>query len=421
MGHSVGELAAACVAGVFSLDDGLRLAACRGRLMQELPAGGAMAAVFGSPEQVLQAIAAHRHELSLAAINGAEDVTLSGREETLRKVLIDLRASGIASRLLPVKHAFHSPLMDPIREPFAGVTRQLGLRPPRIGFVSNVSGERETEAVVDPGYWWSHVRRPVQFARGLSELREAGCEVFVEIGPNPTLCGLGRRTLGDDAIRWVPSLRAGRPQRRQLLESAGALYRSGIAPSPPARRAAGRFRRLPTYPFQRQRHWIATEPTGAEGGEDAARSTAAGLPASGYEHPLLGRRLPELAAAPRRCTWQVELDTSRIPFVVDHRIQGAAVVPGALYVEMAAAAVGQLSPPPTGELQEIEYSQVLFLPEQDLRTVQVSLERDADGSLRFTIHSRASGSEEPWLLHSSGRFVDLDEPADQPSRTRAQA
>ena len=259
LGHSVGEYVAACVAGVFSLEDGLKLIAERGRLMGALPAGGEMAAVFADEEQVEKAIAPHAETVSIAAVNGPANVVISGAGEAVQAIVKNLEAEGVKSKRLTVSHAFHSPLMEPMLAEFERVAKQVSFNAPRISFISNVSGQPVREAP-DAAYWHRHIMATVRFAAAIQAAREQGPEIFLEIGPGTTLLGMGQACLPEVDAAWLPSLRKGRNDWEQMLESLGALYVRGLNVDwtgfdrdyAPARRKAS----LPTYPFQRQRYWF---------------------------------------------------------------------------------------------------------------------------------------------------------------------
>ncbi len=228
LGHSVGELTAACVAGVFGLEAGLTLIAERGRLMQSAARDGDMVAVFAAEDQVSAAIAGEEAELSIASINGPRLVVVSGRRPAVESAVARLSAAAVRTQKLNVSHAFHSPSMDSILEEFESVAQGLRYAEPSIAVISNVTGRPATPEIASADYWRRHVRQPVRFADGMSSLAESGCEVFVEIGPKPTLLGMGRGCLPEGTGKWLPSLKPGRGDWRQLLESLGALYVMGV-------------------------------------------------------------------------------------------------------------------------------------------------------------------------------------------------
>jgi acyl transferase domain-containing protein/SAM-dependent methyltransferase len=258
MGHSVGEFVAACVAGVFGLEDGLKLIAARGRLMHSLPAGGRMAAVFAGRDCIESAIASSP-AVSVASINGPEIVVISGDGNQVEAILMRLSSEGIKSKDLIVSHAFHSPLIDPVLDEFEQVSSSIQYSEPTVGFVSNVTGELAGAQLIGRAdYWRRHAREPVQFAAAAKTLEDQGIKVFLEIGPNPVLLGMARRCLKDERQLWLPSLRSGRADWQQMLESLQALYIAGAEIDwarfdcdYPRRRVV-----LPTYPFQRRSYWL---------------------------------------------------------------------------------------------------------------------------------------------------------------------
>ena len=204
MGHSVGEYVAATVAGVFSLSDGLKLIAARGRLMQQLPRGGKMVAVRTSAEQIRKAIADYADAVSLAAINGPESVVISGAGEAIASICSHLEDRGIKTKPLQVSHAFHSPLMSPMLGDFTTIADRVTYNRPRIPLISNVTGQRADESIATSTYWVNHVLQPVKFAESMETLHQLGYGIFLEIGPKPILLGMGRLCLPDDVGVWLP-------------------------------------------------------------------------------------------------------------------------------------------------------------------------------------------------------------------------
>ncbi|MCX6050466.1 MAG: beta-ketoacyl synthase N-terminal-like domain-containing protein, partial [Chloroflexi bacterium] len=268
MGHSVGEYVAACVAGVFSLADALKLIAARGRLMQALPEVGSMMAVMATIDVVADVIAPFAATVSIAAVNGPQNVVISGERPSIGQIAEQLSARGVKTTRLTVSHAFHSPLMEPMLADFAEVAGQITYALPRISLVSNLTGTLVRDEVTTPDYWCQHVRQPVLFAAGMATLAQRDVTAFVEIGPKPVLLGMGRQCLdavehagaptgphAPHALLWLPSLRP-EQEWRQLLTTLGALYTQGVAidwhrveKNPAHHRVV-----LPTYPFQRKRY-----------------------------------------------------------------------------------------------------------------------------------------------------------------------
>ena len=258
MGHSLGEYVAACVAGVFTLEDGLKLIAQRGRLMQALPRNGGMIAVLASERQVQAAIQALQQEVAIAAFNGEQSTVISGKRQAIQAICVALNAEGVKTKPLQVSHAFHSPLMEPILAEFKQVAREITYSEPQITLISNLSGQPATTEITTPEYWCNHARQPVQFARSMETLARQGVECFVEIGPKPILLGMGRKCLPEGAGVWLPSLRPGQGDWQQLLKSLAELYVRGVSVDWSGVDQDYSLQKmvLPTYPWQRSRYWF---------------------------------------------------------------------------------------------------------------------------------------------------------------------
>ncbi|MGK7875119.1 MAG: SDR family NAD(P)-dependent oxidoreductase [Xenococcaceae cyanobacterium] len=291
IGHSVGEYVAATIAGVFSLEDGLKLIATRGQLMQNLPDDGKMVSVMASEKRVRELITPYAEKVNIAAINGAESVVISGETEAIEAICSSLESLGVKTKQLQVSHAFHSPLMEPMLAEFEAAAKQITYHLPRIPLISNVTGTRADKNIATAEYWVNHVRQPVRFAQSMEPLQSFGYEVFLDIGPAPILLGMGRQCLPADVGVWLPSLR---PTTKQAQEFIGRNNPKSIPPYPPFKRGGSQNQKyndwqqilqslgqlyvegvkidwsgfdgdyvrqkvvLPTYPFQRQRYWVET-------------------------------------------------------------------------------------------------------------------------------------------------------------------
>jgi acyl transferase domain-containing protein/acyl carrier protein len=374
MGHSVGEFAAAAVAGLFSFEDGLRLIAERGRLMQNLPAGGAMMAVIAPESHVIGYCGA---DLSIAALNGPESVVLSGEAEAVAKAQESLSRKGIRCERLRVSHAFHSALMDSMLPALSEAAERIPFRNCDLPLVSNVTGRIAwDEELKSPGYWVRHARGAVQFHGGVQSLRDAGVDTYLEIGPHPVLVAMARETLGENAV-FLPSLRRGRGDWGQISSSLAELYTRGADVDWKAF-DAGRSRRkisLPTYPFNRQRYWFSAAP------RPKPERTRTGT------HTLLGRALrsPELTDR----VYESEFDAARFS---EHRIFGNAVAPAAAWIEMLCAAGGGR------QIRNLVLHEPLVLLPGEPVTVQTILRPDS-----FRIVSLRG---EEWVTHASGSLAD---------------
>ncbi|NES77487.1 MULTISPECIES: beta-ketoacyl synthase N-terminal-like domain-containing protein [unclassified Okeania] len=261
MGHSVGEYVAACVAGIFSLEDGLKLIAARGSLMQQLPSGGEMVSVMASESDVREAIASVP-EISIAAINGPESIVISGESVAVNSVVNSLERSGIKTKQLQVSHAFHSQLMEPMLAEFEEVANQITYNNPQITIISNLTGTTADNSIASAKYWVDHIRQPVRFAQGMEALQQEGSEILLEIGPKPILLGMGRECLMGSKKLWLPSLRPGKQDWLQMLQSLSEFYIRGIKVDwlEFYRDYSDQKVELPTYPWQRKSYWIKNIP-----------------------------------------------------------------------------------------------------------------------------------------------------------------
>ncbi|MGO9112136.1 MAG: SDR family NAD(P)-dependent oxidoreductase [Thermoguttaceae bacterium] len=403
LGHSVGEFAAACIAGVFSLEDGIRLIAERARLMQSLPPGGYMAAVFASEPQVTAAIEPYGGRISIAALNGPESIVISGDVAAVDEVLARLETEHINSKPLATSHAFHSQRMDPMLDALGQAASKVACSKPAIDIVSNLTGQvADVHTFADPCYWSRHARSPVRFSQGMQVLAERGCEIFLEIGPSPTLIGLGRRCLLREDFGWLPSLRPGRDDWQSLLDSLGQLYVRGARvdwtgferPYPRGKVS------LPTYPFQRTRYWAGSLP-------DPSAAGIAGPAPNGREvHPLLGRRL---IAAVREQVFETQISAHRPAMLADHKIQGKVIMPGAAYLEMALAA-GAVLHGKSWCVRDMSLVEPLLLSKTP-KTIQtiVAPEGPQAASVRIVSLAAGDGESEPaFAAHAMGRLATTD-------------
>ncbi|WP_372365771.1 aminotransferase class III-fold pyridoxal phosphate-dependent enzyme [Candidatus Uabimicrobium sp. HlEnr_7] len=261
MGHSVGEFAAACIAGVFSVEDGLKLISERGRLMQSLPRSGSMAAIFASEEQVAAAISEYKDVVSLATANGPKNNVISGQSEAVSKICEAFDKEGIDSKELVVSHAFHSPLMTPILDDFMAVAEQIQYHLPKIKLISNVSGKEADSSIATAKYWQQHIMATVRFQSATQHVYDAGYRDFIEIGPSPVLIAMARRFIKDKDVRWLFSIRSSNGNVKQILGNLGKLYSIGYKVEWPTVTLGQDVKRvsLPTYAFQRKSFWLDNE------------------------------------------------------------------------------------------------------------------------------------------------------------------
>ncbi|OHU31154.1 polyketide synthase [Mycobacteroides franklinii] len=401
LGHSVGQYAAACVAGVFSLEDGARLMAERGRLFGSLPAGGRMVAVFSDAKHVEQVAGEFPH-VSVGAYNGPNTV-LSGPGEDLEQAVARFQEEGIRCTWLETSHAFHSELLDPVLDEFESYAGQVQFATPTLPLVCNRTGAVLTaQTPIDAQYWRRHSRQPVQFAESVRTVAALGCSVLMEIGPQPVLTGAAVQVWPEHlaAPRAIVSLRKGVDDRRQIAEALGSAYVGGHRPNFAAlQHRPRRTLELPTYPFQRRRFWPKSSGSAIEGG-------------GGLSAGILGRG-EDLASGDS--VYISRLSVRSQPWLSDHVIYGTVVVPGATYAAMALAAVGT-----PARAKDVFFYEPIILPEKSSREVQLTLHPLEDGSgSKFQVHSRPYGERDvDWSLNAEGTVVTgIGEDAEPTSET----
>ena len=393
VGHSVGEYVGACVAGALTLEDALRLVVMRSRLMQSLPRNGAMAAVFAEEDRVRATITPYTDSVSIAATNSPLNTVISGKADDVHAVLERLQREGVESKPLTVSHAFHSPLVEPILDEFEQCARSVEYRVPVVDLVLNVTGRPLGESLsLDANYWRRHARETVRFAESIRTLHARGIRAFLEIGPAPVLIGMARQCVEDSETTWLASLRKDRDDCPQMLSSLGALFVLGAKPNWGVYDQPYRRRRvaLPTYPFQRERHWLPVASTDSV----RKRTQAAG-------HPLLGVHVP-LAGRPGEHVWFAEISLELCPWIGDHQVEGVVVVPPTAYVEMVTAAAVEAVTELPVVLTGIEFEKVLLLQPKVEFEIQTRLEQQVAGNFVFQVHSRRKNSKGDWTLHASG-------------------
>ncbi|XYH99049.1 SDR family oxidoreductase [Sorangium sp. So ce1128] len=408
VGHSVGEYVAACAAGVFSLEDGLELIAERARLMAAQPGHGAMAAVFAPERDVAARLERHRQRVSVAAVNGPANTVISGEAAAVQAVLDELAAAGIKHQALRVSHAFHSPLMDGARAPLERFVARRARSAPKLLLLSNLDGKAAGSEITEPGYWSRHLREPVRFADCAEAAWRAGCDHFVELGPRPSLLGLSQSVLDAGAVVSIPTLRPGEDDWKTVGEAVARLYEAG-QPIDWARFHAGADRRrvvLPTYPFQRKRHWIEPraeqKPARALRGRRGAASLLDPVPLS----PVIPHLL-----------FNGELSVRTAPFLGDHLVFEQVVISGACHVAMVIDAATRYFGTEVCELSDVVFTRVLVIPEGREVRVQLVLEPQGDDRYAFKLISLNGDRPDSWTGHAEGILVARPEPMDDGARS----
>ncbi|MFJ7416957.1 SDR family NAD(P)-dependent oxidoreductase, partial [Streptomyces sp. NPDC098077] len=385
LGHSVGELVAAYVAGVWSLEDACRLVAARGRLMGALPEGGAMLAVASTEAEVLEHLG---DGVSVAAVNGPSSVVVSGDEEPVAAVERYFSGRGVRTSRLRVSHAFHSALMEPMLAEFAAVAGSVTYREPSLPVVSNVSGELAGGELLDPAYWVRQVRGAVRFAPGVETLLGSGVRRFLELGPDAVLAAMTRQCLPADLE--VKSLVAAAARRdhdeaEQFISLLAQAHTAGVSVEWDTLFAGRPTARvdLPTYAFQHQRYWLQPTP---------------GTTGDRFGHPLLTGMLP--VAGKDEWIFTGRLSVTTHPWIADHVVLGTVLLPGSGFVEMALAAGERLGVP---ETEELVLAAPLILDGEAEAEVQVAVGSGGDdGRREFAVYSRTDAD---WVLHATGSLT----------------
>ncbi|MFC8131973.1 SDR family NAD(P)-dependent oxidoreductase, partial [Streptomyces sp. NPDC057302] len=403
-GHSIGELAAAHVSGVFSLADACTLVAARGRLMGALPEGGAMLSLRADEDTVRRLVAEHGGgSVDVAAVNGPESTVIAGDADPVAAIDAAWRQRGGKTRYLRVSHAFHSPHVDAVLDDFRAVARTLTYGTPKIPVVSTLTGAVLTPAQArDPEHWVRHVRQAVRFLDGVRSLGEQGVTHFLELGPDAVLTAAGR-DCADEGALLVAGARANRPESATLTSAVAALHVRGVALDWQAL-FAGRGARqteLPTYPFQRSRYWLDV---GAHVGDVAS----VGLRPA--DHPLLGAAVTLADEEGALLTGRLSLATH--PWLADHTVGGVILVPGTALVELAIRAGDQVG---LDHVEELTLAAPLILPAEGATRLQVSVGAPDDSGRRaLSVYSRADDApdDQPWTRHAFGTLaVGADAPA----------
>ncbi|MEU6582347.1 type I polyketide synthase [Nocardia sp. NPDC046763] len=405
VGHSIGEIAAAHVAGVWTLPDAVKLVAARGTLMAALPGGGAMIALAAGEDTVAPLLAGRESEVGIAAVNSPGSVVISGVEAVVEEIAKAVEATGVKATRLRVSHAFHSPLMTPMLDQFRSVCAELTYHEATLPVISNVTGAIATaERLRDPEYWVSHVGAPVRFAAGIAEaarVAKAG-STFLEVGPTAALTALVTATLAEDAdeteggpeFAAVPALRALRPEAMSLLTALGTAHGRGTAVDWAALFAGSgaELVELPTYAFDQRTYWVVE-------GTGSGDPRQLGLGAA--EHPLLGAVVSVADGGDVLLTGRLSLSSH--PWLADHAVGGRVLLPGTAFVELALYAANAVGAARLGELM---LAAPLVIPDRGAVQIQVRVSGGQDtDEWQLGVFSRAQlpdAEAGPWIAHATG-------------------
>ena len=396
VGHSLGEVAAAHIAGVLSLVDAVQLICDRGRLMQQATGNGKMAAVELSPTQTEYWLRKYEGRVAIAAINSPTSTVVSGEAAAIESFLqlLQREQPTVFSKLLPVNYAFHSPQMLPFAEELVETLGELQPQAAKIPIFSTVTGQARNGADFDAAYWGRNLQQPVRFATAIEELVNAGQTIFLEISPHPVLSGYISQCLshlGQEGT-ILPSLRRGQPERTTLLSSLSNLYNlkftvdwKQLYPS------ECQVVSLPSYPWQRERYWFEPKPQQKQSFLPTRKANL---------HPLLGQRV---RSALKETLFECELNINLQPYLVGHQVYNMVVLPGAAYFEIALAGAKTALGSGFNSLEQVLIQEALIIPEDASRIVQLILTPEGVGQASFQILSQADDTSS-WIQHATGKI-----------------
>ncbi|BBM86753.1 type I polyketide synthase [Candidatus Uabimicrobium amorphum] len=395
MGHSIGEYVAACLAGIFSLEDGLRLIVHRARLMQELPENGTMVAVRADRDEIWDEIKEKLDKIDIAAINGPKNLVLSGDKKVLEDIVTVLNTKEIKSQYLAVSHAFHSPLMEPMLDAFKECANSIEYHAPEITIISNLSGkEAKIDEMTSADYWCEHIRSAVQFRSSIKTLDSLGFEVFLEVGPSATLLAMGRGCVPNHKGLWLPSLRKGKNDWEQALSSVKDLYVNGIDIDWAGFDRGYKRQRmsLPTYSFDRKRYWIDQKDS-----------------------------LPFM----QNVVFEAILDLNNRPTIKDHQLYGLVVYPGAAYLEDVMAAAVKVFGHGLHELYDVAIYEPLIMESDKVYYTQIVISKLSSQEASFVFSSVEDRRDiDSIRQHVSGKIKivsEINEIADSTDVSQIQA
>ena len=402
IGHSLGEITAACAADVITLEDAMRLVTARGALMRGLPSGGTMASIFAEESVVRALIDKVAPDITVAAMNGPLNTVVSGDRDALRPLLEELDRRDISYRELQVSTAFHSPRTEPILDELENVAGQLKHNAPKLPLISNVTGELLAVAP-DKSYWRRHTREAVRFGDGMLALAKLECRTFLEIGPHPVLLPLAQVCLGakGKSSAWIATLNRQKSDADSITEMLVALYIAGHNLNWTAVHADASWRRipLPTYPFQRQRHWIEDNTNHTDRARNAVERRL---------HPLVGARIN---STPKEVRYEAHYGVQHTGYFADHRVLGTVVLPTTAELE-AATVVGRMHfGTPRVSFDNAMHHQAMSFTNGEDRTVRVLVTPLKSDRASFRLVSAATEDSEVWHTHMTGTLRKSEVPS----------
>ena len=370
IGHSLGEIVAACVAGVFSLEDGMKLICSRGQLMQSLPPGGVMISIQANEAEVKEAIADDIDLISVAVINGPYQTVIAGAKNAAERIknLFDLK--GVKTKTLQVSHASHSVLMDPVLEQYGKVLASITFSRPRYTLISNVTGKEADAGICTVQYWINHLRNTVRFSSGIEQLEVLGVHTFIEVGPHPVLLGIAQEcTEVKECNLWLPSARSS--DQSVIYDSLIRFYVAGGNADWEAfyKARPGQKITLPAYPFQKESYWIEST------ANTAGYAAYSGKPLLGYKVDVAG----ELDV------YESLLDVRNFSYLSAHVVMGSMLVPASFFCDIVQAYIATLTPA-KWVIEEMLFEKALMPQAGSIIRLQLHVQKGQEQQLPFTIH-----------------------------------
>lgn len=401
MGHSLGEFSAACSSGLLSIEEGMRFVTQRGKLMAKLTEAGKMLVVFAPEKDVIESIQKYRESISIAALNGPNHIVISGRKDSIMEISEDFKAKKIRTHLLNASHAFHSQMMSPIITEVNELAKSIRFGSAEVPIISNLLAKPVKEQMKISDYWVHQLMGPVRFNESINVLAKQNVDIYIEIGPAPTLISLGKNCINEGNHIWVPSLRPGQSNLRTIFNLLGLLYIKGVNINWNGFEQAGSHQIVPapTYPFQRERYWSGISENGISGHKLPVNHTT-----QSENHSFLGQRLYSPAFSKGEIVYKSVIGSKTPEFLTDHRIFQKAVLPASGYIEIVLAAGKEVLKSESLCLKEIRFLQAMILPDELEIPIQFILYPHNENEYKFKIFSTTPDeiNETQWSLHASG-------------------
>ena len=402
MGHSAGEYIAACLAGVFSLEDGLKLVTERGRLMETLTSNGEMYTVFANELTAKEAVKGFEDSVSIASINSPVKTVISGDKDSLAKILPAFDSQNIEYKKINVSIASHSPLMNSMIEEFRKVCNTVKYSSPKIPVVSNITGEVVTDKISNADYWCEHILSGVRFSDSIKACVNFGCDTFIDLGPKPTSIGMAQETVIDSNLNWLPSFKKNFTIWETMLQGLGKMYVNGVNPDWQGfeKDFSHNIVSIPNYPFQKQRYWI-----------DEVKGSKSKLFSADYSNSdtvlndLTGSKLN--SASKNEFIFNSVVSANNPSYLNDHRVFGNVVLPGASYAEIALTAGSDILKNGNTEISDLKFHKPLIFENEDSKNIQTIFTKSGKNKFKFEIFTLSDEENAGWYLHASG-FVQSD-------------